>query len=189
SGIHLIVSETGAFVRPNLDNVTSLGTGSARYSVVYAATGAINTSDAREKTPVRPLTEQELAAAIALGKELGAYKWLSSVAEKGDAARWHIGMTVQRAIAIMESYGLDPFTYGFICYDSWERTPEAISEWPDVLDEDGNVVSAGGRVSTPEREAGDMYSFRPDGLHAFILRGMVEQQANIEARLLALESK
>ena len=30
-------------------------------------------------------------------------------------------MTVQRAIQIMEAWGLDPFKYAFICHDVWER--------------------------------------------------------------------
>lgn len=45
-------------------------------------------------------------------------------AEKGGAARQHIGMTVQRAIEILRSHGLDPFAYGFICYDQWGELPE-----------------------------------------------------------------
>ena len=105
------------YIYPATDNAFSCGLGGNRWSVVYAATGTINTSDAREKTPVRNLTNTEITAAQQLATEIGAYKWLSAVAEKGENAREHIGMTVQRAIEIMEANGLSPFNYGFICYD------------------------------------------------------------------------
>ncbi|HBS63067.1 MAG TPA: hypothetical protein DEB32_10190, partial [Stenotrophomonas sp.] len=135
SGVWLYMAASGANLRPNVDNATAIGTGSNRFSVVFAATGSINTSDEREKTPVRPLEQAEISAAAQLGREIGAYKWLASVEAKGDAARWHIGMTVQRAIEVMQSHGLDPFAYGFICYDSWEEKPDQSSEWPDKLDD------------------------------------------------------
>lgn len=189
SGIVMFLHADGTVFRPNADNATSLGRAANRWSVVYAATGSINTSDAREKTDVRPFTTEEIAAAIALSKEVGMYKWLSSVEAKGDAARWHVGMTVQRAIEVMELHGLDPFVYGFICHDTWEAEPEQYSEWPDALDDEGNVVAKGGSVKAPAIEAGDTYSFRPDGLLAFILRGVTENQSLIEARLSALENK
>lgn len=107
-------------VRPGGDNLTTCGASGQRWSVVYSATGTINTSDAREKTAVRALTAAEIAAARDLSKEIGAFRFLSAVELKGDTAREHIGMTVQRAIEIMESHGLKPFHYGFICYDEWE---------------------------------------------------------------------
>ncbi|KRG63892.1 hypothetical protein ABB26_09925 [Stenotrophomonas humi] len=153
------------------DNLYSAGTASARFSVVYAGTGTINTSDAREKTPVRPLTAAELAAAIELGGEIGAYKWLEMVGAKGEAAREHIGLTVQRAIEVMRSHGLDPFARGFICYDAWDELLE-------VLGDEGEVVQE-------HRTAGDRYSFRMDELLAFIARGLAHRLDAVERRLAA----
>jgi hypothetical protein len=163
----------GGGIGPSSDNVSSCGNSSRRWSVVYAGTGTINTSDAREKTAVRSLTASEITASQQLANELGAYKWLSAVAEKGNSAREHIGMTVQRAIEIMEANGLTPFNYGFICYN----------EWADKFskDADGNDV-----LETP---AGSLYSFRMDELTMFIARG---QQAIIETltqRIATLEAK
>lgn len=106
---------------PAADNAQDCGMPSKRWKVYYGVTGAINTSDEREKTPVVKLTASEIAAAKDLGKEIGSYKWLTSVQEKGTDARLHLGMTVQRAIEIMESHGLEPFKYGFICYDKWDE--------------------------------------------------------------------
>jgi hypothetical protein len=175
---------------PSNNNVYSLGSSSLRWSVVYAATGSINTSDAREKTAVSLLTDAEIAAAADLAREIGTYQWLSSIAEKGtENARHHAGLTVQRAIEIMQSHGLDSFRYGFICYDQWTETPEIINSWPAqdaVLDEDGNVVTpaveAGSEITQAYRPAGDRYSFRTDELLLFMARGFA-------ARLDALEAK
>ena len=89
----------------------------------------------------------------------------------------------------MHSHGLDPFRYGFICYDQWDEQPEIVSSWPAkeaVLDEAGNVIEpaidAGSEVVQPYRPAGDRYSFRHDELLLFIARG-------IDARLSALEAR
>ena len=180
------VAATG-YVYPNVDNNYSTGLSAKRWSVVYAATGTINTSDAREKTAVTPLNQAEINAAKQLAAEIGSYKWLSAIEEKGDVARAHIGMTVQRAIEIMEANGLTPFNYGFICYDEWENK--------FVKDEDGNDVL--------DVAAGSRFSFRMDELSLFIARGqhaaIQEQQALINAqpaslttlteRITALESK
>jgi len=109
---------------PGTDNTQTLGSAAKRWSVVYAGTGTINTSDAREKTPVSALTTAELAAAQALAAEIGTYQFLSAVADKGSAARCHVGMTVQRAIEIMQAHQLNPMRYGFVCHDVWDATYE-----------------------------------------------------------------
>lgn len=160
---------------PAQDNTKSFGTAPNRSSVVYSATGAINTSDEREKTEVAPLTASELSAAQDLAREIGSYKWLAAIAAKGADARFHIGMTVQRAIQIMDARGLDPMAYGFICYDSWEVQDP-------VIDSEGNVQFAG-------LPAGDRYSFRMDELLAFIIRGVVATQDQHGDRLAALEGR
>jgi hypothetical protein len=169
--------------RPAADNAVTNGAAGNRWSVIFAGNGTINTSDAREKTEVRALTNAEIAAAKNLSKEIGAFKFLDAVANKGDSARTHIGMTVQRAIEIMTSHGLDPMAYGFICYDQWDATIHraAIEAKDAVLDEQGNIlqpsVEAQDEITQP---GGDRYGFRTDQLLLFIARGF-------EARLTALE--
>lgn len=194
--------EFGNVLRPAADNSHSLGSADRRPTQLFAVTATIGTSDAREKTQVRKLTDAELDAAIALADELGAYRWLSAMVEKGDWARDHIGMTVQRAIEVMEAHGLEPFNYGFICYDQW---PDEIVEHPAqyeqvdvpaVLDDDGNEreparVEQGDLISEARTElvrpAGDRYSFRGEELQAFILAGLAARQRSIEDRLAGLE--
>ncbi|HBW8876201.1 TPA: hypothetical protein MFN52_005234, partial [Klebsiella quasipneumoniae subsp. similipneumoniae] len=154
---------------PRTDNAYSLGIAGYRVSVVYAGSGTINTSDARLKTEVRDFNSNEIKAAQLLAKEIGFYKWNDSVVEKGEDAREHCGMTVQKAMEIMESCNLDPFNYGFICYDKWEEEVR-VNEY----DENDNPIE----TIVP---AGDRYSFRIDQLNMFIVRGQ-------EARLEAIEN-
>lgn len=146
SGSKHVYVENGDLL-PLADNAQQLGSASLRYSQVFAAIGTINTSDARDKTDVRALTKAERAAARDLLTHVGLYKFKASIEDKGDAARSHVGATVQGAIEIMRSHGLDPFAYGFICYDKWDGD----DKW----------------------DGGDRYGFRYDQLILFIIAGTI----------------
>lgn len=177
-------------VYTTVDNTYSCGNSSFRWSVVYAATGSINTSDAREKSDVAPLTDAELRAARQLAREMGTYQWLASMQAKGADARQHAGMTVQRAMEVMRGEGLDPLRYGFICYDSWEAADAVMESWEAVVDEEGNVLTeAGSREVLPAQTAGDRYSFRSDQLAFFVARGLAAELDEVAARLDALEAR
>lgn len=193
----LLLIDISNALKPGADNTQANGAASARWSTVYAGTGTINTSDAREKTEVRALTDGEIAAARQLAQEIGAYKFLAAVTEKGADAREHIGLTVQRAIEILQANGLEPFNYGFICYDSWPQATvdhPATYEQVPVTDSDGNVTGYENGALIKEawtevtQEAGDRYSFRTDELNLFIARGQAAYLAQLEARIAALES-
>jgi hypothetical protein len=166
------------------DNTWSLGTPALRVSVLYAGTGAISTSDAREKTPVAPLSATEIAAGRRLAREIGTFRFREALARKGDGARRHVGLTVQRAVAVLEEAGLDPFAYGFVCRDSWPAVAprEAVAGTEAVLDADGLAIAPAvpAQAAVPGREAGERYGFRTDQLLLFLARGF-------EARLTALE--
>lgn len=197
----------GAVLYPNTDGGINCGTATNRFATVYASAGTINTSDAREKTGVTSLSEAEVSAAIALGKEIGTYKWLSAIEKKGDGARLHVGMTVQRAIEVMESFGLTPLNYAFVCYDEWEAIERETKEIAR-----GNIYSVGDLAYTnvpysefeaygghpsftweetsreivviqEGREAGNRYGFRYDQLALFIARGQEERLSRLEALL------
>jgi DNA invertase Pin-like site-specific DNA recombinase len=148
----------------------TIGSSSLRPGIIYSATGTINTSDAREKEWIQDgFTADELAAATAIQDEIGSYKWLSSVEEKGDEARTHYGIRSQNVAAIASAHGLDPHAYGWFCYDAWDAV-EAVE-----ADEDG-------RGEVAAQAGGDRYGIRPDEL-LFWLTG-----AN-HARLAAIEAK
>lgn len=194
---------------PATDNSVSYGTAARRPTQLFAATATIGTSDAREKTPVRTLTEAEYAVGLQLAREIGAYRWLEAVERKGPAAREHFGQTVQRAIEIFQQHGLDPFGYGAICYDTWEQeTVEHPAQYeqieiPAVLDEEGNEIESAryeqGKLTRDAwtevtLKAGDRYSWRDSELFWMICAAqqrqadeLAQQQAGILARLEALE--
>jgi hypothetical protein len=140
---------------PAADGSFDLGKPASRFRTVFATTGTISTSDAREKTTVSPLSAAELAWSRDLAEEIGGFRFLAAVEAKGDAARLHVGLTVQRAVALGRACGLDPFGYAFICRD------------PAGADD----------------EAGSRYGFRPDQLALFLLRGQHERLKALETAL------
>lgn len=165
-------------LRPDTDGTRNLADVAKRYNVVFAVTGTINTSDGREKTPMRTFTDAELAASRDIAAEIGAYKFLTAVEEKGDQAREHIGMYVQTAIEIMQRHGLDPFNYSFICYDQW---PDEYQEIPaEYAEIDGEIVEVAPAYQQLVTKAGDRYSFRYDGLSLFISAGQEQRLRKLE---------
>jgi hypothetical protein len=158
---------------PMADNRYNLGWGSGRAMNIYAVNGTINTSDARLKNDVRTMSDPETEAAKAIAKEIGFWTWKEQ-ADMNDV-REHCGLTVQRAMEIMESFGLEPFEYAFICYDKWDEQT-VISEYGPA-NEDGTENPIYKTIP-----AGDRYSFRLDELNMFIAKGF-------EARLSAIEEK
>lgn len=116
---------TGRFVadpntfRPFADNAYALGTGLFRYTVVYATTGTINTSDATQKQQVRELNEAERRVAKTIKGLIRAFKWNDAVESKGDGARIHIGVMAQEVQAAFAAEGLDASKYGLFCQDTW----------------------------------------------------------------------
>jgi hypothetical protein len=134
------------------DNSTALGTASNRWSVVYAGTGAINTSDDREKTYL-DITEVEKEVALELKKNMRKFKFNDSIEAKGnDDARIHFGTSAQTVKAIFERHGLVAEKYGLFCYDEWEQE----------VDNEGNVTI----------EAGNRYGIRYEELFSFIISAL-----------------
>jgi hypothetical protein len=126
-------TETGT-LQPSTDNTKTLGAASARWSTVYAGTGTINTSDAREKTDLVQIDDAVLDAWGDVS--LITFRWLQSIQEKGDeAARWHFGVIAQQVRDAFIARGLDGTKYGLLCYDEWNAKSE-------VIDDDGNVVQS-----------------------------------------------
>lgn len=158
-------------ILPTFNAFQNIGSASVLWNTIYASTGSINTSDARLKTEIKPFTQDELNASIQIGKEIGTFKFLESINQKDENARTHIGLTVQRAIEIMKNNNLNPFDYGFICYDKWD----AITKYHSATEEKEAYLET-------IRPAGDLYSFRYTELLTFIARGF-------EERLTLLENK
>lgn len=141
---------------PISNNTNSLGRASFKWSVVYAGTGAINTSDANEKTEIRSLSEKENAVAAALKEQIKAFRFRDAIQKKGSDARIHFGVIAQDVKAAFESEGLDANEYGLFCSDTW---------WTDA---EGNVHDEQGNGFTEVTRLGIRY----DELLAFIISAM-----------------
>jgi hypothetical protein len=105
---------------PSTDNTTNLGLASKRWSTVYAATGAINTSDGIQKQDIKDLSDKELAVAKTIKGLIKSFKFKDAVKEKGANARIHIGVIAQDVKAAFESEGLTAEDYGMFCCDPLE---------------------------------------------------------------------
>ena len=130
---------------PTTDNSFALGNGSYRWSVVYAGTGTINTSDEREKQDFADITEAEKQAALGIKSIIKSFRFKDAVAKKGDKARIHFGVAAQQVAEVFKTVGLNPDDYALFCYDEWEANEET-----------GTV-------------AGNRYGIRYDELLAFII--------------------
>lgn len=104
-------------VSPGTDNTQDFGSASFRWAEFFAGNGTINTSDETQKTEITALTDTEKAAYLAVKNIIGSYKWLDAIDEKGEAARIHVGVGAQSAIAEFTSRGLDWQKYACFCLD------------------------------------------------------------------------
>ena len=113
---------TGAEIGPGsttVDNTMSAGAATRRYTIVYATTGTINTSDVNEKEQIAALEQAELRVASSIKGLIKKFKWKDAVAKKGDAARIHVGVIAQEVEAAFVAEGLDPEKYAIFCKDVW----------------------------------------------------------------------
>ena len=154
------------------DGTAYLGNVSNRWAAVYAVNGTIQTSDAREKTAPARIDDAVLDAWGDV--QIIAFQWLSSVAQKGDLARWHFGVIAQQVRDAFIARGLDGTKYGLLCYDEWDGQDEITCE---------------SVVVKPAVEAGNRWGVRAD--QCLFLEAAYQRRRSdrIEARLLALESK
>lgn len=159
--------------RPDTDNERSWGLPYRRWSVIYAASGTINTSDARHKTAIAPIDEAVLRAWSKVAPK--QFKFNDAVVLKGTEARIHTGYIAQDILEAFASEGLDATRYGLFCSDEWE----SFTEIREVINPD-----TGEREERTVRyEAGNIYGVRYDealALEAAYQRWMFRQIYNVE---------
>lgn len=149
------IDSTNGNLRPMADNAVSLGQGSRRPTEIFAVTGTINTSDARDKQQIRELTEAEIRVGRRIKQLIRAYKWNDAVKKKGDSARLHVGVMAQDVANAFAAEGLDALHYGVLCFDEW-------SDEPEERDETGSVTRE-------YVKAGNRFGVRHDQLWAFVV--------------------
>lgn len=184
-------------IGPMFDNIFDFGSAPYRGRVAYFGTGAINTSDAREKSDPQSISDALLDVADSI--EIVLFQWLDAIREKGeDLARWHFGAIAQQIRDAFEAKGLDGRRYGLLCYDKWEDEWESVTEEVVestlVKNEDGSeeVISTSHFVDTGEKRlktaAGDRWGVRPDQCHWLLLAAMRRRIARTETRLASIEA-
>lgn len=90
-----------ATFRPATDNALTLGGSGARWSAVWAATGTIQTSDARQKTEIAP---SDLGLDFIRALEPVRYRWTVGGNDNGQARpgrRTHYGLLAQQVLAAL----------------------------------------------------------------------------------------
>lgn len=148
-----------------VDATCALGTGSYRFSTVYASTGTINTSDERLKQDIQPLTEAEKRVAVALRGLIVTYRLIASVEEKGEEARIHTGIIAQRVQEAFAAEGLDVARYGLWCADE-----EVV--WHSEVIEEIDGVPTKVKEGYEEPTGFTRYSIRYEELLCFIIGGL-----------------
>lgn len=181
-----VMPDTGA-IDSGTDNVASVGRSSARYSVVYAATGAINTSDLRAKDNISAPSPELLKA---WGKvNFRVFQFKDAVEKKGLEARLHTGVVAQEVQAAFAAQGLNAADYGLFCYDEWgdEYEDVEVVDVPEVLGENGEIVTPA--VTHTEKrkvlEAGNRFGIRYEEALVLECAYLRDKLSKIEAALAA----
>ena len=195
----------------NNDNSMDLGGASVRWNDVYATNGSIQTSDRNEKQDVAALTATEMLVAARISGLFKTFRWIDSVADKGDNARTHTGVIAQDVQAAFIAEGLDAGDYALFTSATWWETQtevpavDVVEAADATYDDDGNELTA----AVEAVEAADAYTRTdtfdtldeaPDGasertrmgirypeLLAFVGSYNEQRFASIETRLAALE--
>lgn len=173
AAVRLTVQANGD-TTPGADNAAKLGTASLRWSEVFAGTGTINTSDEREKHWLGPPSEAEMRVARRLAQLIGTYQWKSAVAEKGNQARIHIGVTAQAVASAFEAEGLDPAQYAVWCKD------EIFERYSEVRD--------GEEISFMRPTGQYRQGLRYDQLYAFVTAAALAELRSLSDRVAAVEA-
>ena len=118
--------DSSGHTRPSTsDNTQNLGSASNRWAVLFAGTGAINTSNETHKTR-EDILDAEKAAALEIKRDIWKFKFKDAIDVKGEGARIHFGVGAQSVGEILRKHGLNPDDYAFYCYDKWEAEYEPV---------------------------------------------------------------
>lgn len=181
-----------AALNPSADNSSSLGTAALRASVIYAASGSINTSDGRLKDDVVEISAAEKRVAVNLKSLIRRFRYSESIAEKGTGARQHFGVIAQDVKAAFEAEGLVAEDYGLLCHDEWDDVFEPVIstrkvtktvkgsrrdyDTGEMLPEEEIQIETEEEYDTGEKRlvlaAGERYGIRYDELLCFIIAAM-----------------
>ena len=152
-------------LEPFLDAFSNVGSPANRANTIYASTGAINTSDEREKVRLE-IVDAERLAALEIKQNMWKFQFKSSNDAKNGSGRLHFGVGAQTVGEIMKKHGLDPSLYSFFCYDEWD------DERVQVVEKGGDGASIPTGEWLTVTKAGSRYGIRYDELLCFIISAM-----------------
>lgn len=135
---------------PSVTNTFSFGSGSRRWSQIYAASGQVSTSDLNMKTEITDIPEKVFEALSRI--DFKQFKMIDAVKEKGDAARFHIGAIAQQVQEAFDSVGLNAEQYGLFCCDQLQDEQGG---------DDGEIQH---KKELPQEPAEKIYGLRYDEL-------------------------
>lgn len=133
----------------------------------WGGTTIHTSSDERLKTPLETISDNELDAWGDV--EWGQFQFREAVAEKGESARWHIGLIAQRVSEAFEKRGLDACRFGILCHETR----------PAEFDENGNETIP----------AFEQWMVRYDEAHAMETIYQRRRVGQIEAENTALKQR
>lgn len=174
-GICIGYTSTNAYeVRPNTNNIFPLGTGSYKWTQLYANTATINTSDERLKNSIEDVPDEILDVWEDINWK--QFKMNDATESKGiENARIHSGLIAQQLMTIFKSKNIDISKYAFFCHDVWDETKEEKDEY--------------GNVTMPYKEAGDAYSLRYEEVLCIEAAYQRRKVKRLESELQELKTK
>lgn len=187
---------------PASDGSMDFGGASNRIKQIFATDSAIQTSDANEKTAPEPIPDALLDAWGEVHST--AWKWLHSVAQKGDLARTHTGPIAQHLRDALVRHGImqegsTDCPWAGLGYDEWpaEYQPVfATRPIEKIVETEPGVftpVEMSEEYETGEvrlvKAAGSRWSIRPTECLFVAVEYLNRRCARIEARLDVLEAK
>lgn len=203
-GDRWVLTEAGHW-RPSGTGIYDIGTSANAVRNMYIVNSPIITSSRQYKRDETPLSEAELRVGLAVYPLIKKFRMKSAYAEKGDAARYHVGIIAEDIQAAFEAEGLDAFAYGILCFEKWDDEYEAVYAKRNVkrniiIDEETQQI---GEVITEEyydtgekrliTSAGEKLSVRTDELMFLAMQALHQQREremdSILKRLSALESQ
>lgn len=134
--------DVDSIIAPVVANTYSVGTSLRPWAGGFTQTAFTVTSDERAKTKPEAFPDAMLDAAAEV--DWCMFQYLERIEAKGaDGARWHFGAIAQRFVEAFERHGLDPYRFGFICYNEWE------DQYVKVQANEGETVTKTRTVSQP----------------------------------------
>ena len=147
----------------NYDNAVALGSASARFDDAYITNGVTTGSDRSLKQDIEELTDAEQRVAQACKSLIRKYRLISSVEEKGDDARIHIGIIAQELEDAFTAEGLDASRYGMFCQDTYWWKEETIPAQEEEYQDENDMTQTRTIPEFVERTTYESEDDAPDG--------------------------